>query len=61
MTWDDGGGTGFGFAEGGVLQVQSQVCFTFVSIRTMTGEAMIGKNGPDLAGKINVRGRGGSR
>lgn len=58
---DDGGVTGFGFAEGGFLDVEAEVAFAFVGIGAVAGEAVFGENGADFACEVDLLGGDGER
>ena len=58
---DDGGVAGFGFAEGGFLDVEAEVAFAFIGIGAVAGEAVFGENGSDFACEVDFLGGDGER
>jgi hypothetical protein len=58
---DDGGVAGFGFTEGGFLDVEAEVAFAFIGIGAVAGEAVFGENGADFAGEVDFLGGDGER
>lgn len=58
---DDGGVAGFGFPEGGFLDVEAEVAFAFIGIGAVAGEAVFGEKGADFAGEVDFLGGDGER
>ena len=58
VAWDDGGFAGFGGFEGGVADVEAETAFAVIGVGAVAVEAVVGKDGPDVA-VVAERGCGG--
>ncbi len=61
LAGDDGESAGLGGLEGVGLEVEAELGLALALVRAVAGEAVLGKDGADVAVEINRAGRGGRR
>jgi hypothetical protein len=59
ITRDDGFGLGFASFERGIAQVQPEIALTLVVVRSIAGEAHVGKDGADVSVELEFFWGGG--